>query len=98
MPDTSQARESRRFFVSGMVQGVGYRYFAMRAAQRLGVGGYAKNLPDGRVEVFAVGGASRLAEFRVQLERGPLGASVASVAEEDAPLLQDFAKGFSIEY
>jgi len=98
MPDTSQGRESRRFFVSGMVQGVGYRYFAMRAAQRLGLGGYAKNLPDGRVEVFAVGGASKLAEFRAQLERGPQGASVASVAEEAAPLLQDFAKGFSIEY
>ena len=98
MPDTSQARESRRFFVSGMVQGVGYRYFAMRAAQRLGVGGYAKNLPDGRVEVFAVSSAPKLAEFRVQLERGPQGASVASVAEEEAPLLQDLAKAFSIEY
>jgi acylphosphatase len=98
MPDTSQARESRRFFVSGMVQGVGYRYFAMRAAQRLGVGGYAKNLPDGRVEAYAVGSASKLDEFRSQLERGPQGASVAGVAEEAAPLLQDFAKGFSIEY
>jgi acylphosphatase len=98
MPDTSQARESRRFFVSGMVQGVGYRYFAMRAAQRLGVGGYAKNLPDGRVEAYAVGSASKLDEFRSQLECGPQGASVAGVAEEVAPLLQDFAKGFSIEY
>ena len=98
MPDTSQARESRLFFVSGMVQGVGYRYFALRAAQRLGVGGYAKNLPDGRVEVFAVSSASKLAEFRTQLERGPQGASVSSVAEEEAPLHQDFAKVFSIEY
>jgi acylphosphatase len=98
MPDTSQARESRLFFVSGMVQGVGYRYFALRTAQRLGVGGYAKNLPDGRVEVFAVSSAAKLAEFRTQLERGPQGASVSSVAEEEAPLLQDFAKRFSIEY
>jgi acylphosphatase len=98
MPDTLQARESRRYFVSGMVQGVGYRYFAMRAAQRLGLGGYAKNLPDGRVEVYAVGSASKLAEFRKELERGPQGAAVAAVAEEAAPLTPDFARGFSIEY
>ncbi len=98
MADTPQTRECRRFFVSGMVQGVGYRYFAMRAAQRLGLGGYAKNLSDGRVEAYAVGSVTKLNEFRNDLERGPQGASVASVAEEAAPLLQDFAKGFSIEY
>lgn len=98
MPGTLQARESRRYFVSGMVQGVGYRYFAMRAAQRLGLGGYAKNLPDGRVEVYAVGSTSKLAIFRKELERGPQGASVAGVAEEEAPLHPEFAKGFSIEY
>jgi acylphosphatase len=98
MADTLQAREHRRYFVSGMVQGVGYRYFAMRAAQRLGLGGYAKNLPDGRVEVYAVASASKLGEFREELKRGPQGASVAGVAEEEAPLLPDFAKGFSIEY
>jgi acylphosphatase len=98
MADTPQTRDCRRFFVSGMVQGVGYRYFAMRAAQRLGLGGYAKNLPDGRVEAYAIGSASKLSEFRKELERGPQDASVASVAEEEAPLLQGFAKGFSIEY
>jgi acylphosphatase len=98
MAETTQTRECRRFFVTGMVQGVGYRYFAMRAAQRLGLGGYAKNLPDGRVEAYAVGRASKLSDFRKELERGPQGAAVAGVAEEEAPLLQDFAKGFSIEY
>jgi acylphosphatase len=98
MPDTSQARESRRFFVSGIVQGVGYRYFATRAAQRFGLSGYARNLHDGRVEVYAVGNASKLDDFRKELERGPQGASVAAVAEEAAPQLPDFAKGFSIEY
>ena len=98
MLDTPQPRESRRYFVSGIVQGVGYRYFAMRMAQRLGLGGYARNLPDGRVEVYASGSASKLAEFRKELERGPQGASVAGVAEEEAPLNPEFAKGFSIEY
>ncbi len=98
MVDTPQTRESRRFFVSGMVQGVGYRYFAMRAAQRLGLGGFARNLADGRVEVYAVGGASKLSEFRKELERGPQGASVASVAEEVASLNPQFERGFSIEH
>jgi acylphosphatase len=98
MADTSQARESRHYFISGMVQGVGYRYFAMRSAQRLGLGGYARNLPDGRVEVYAVGSASKLADFRAELERGPQGASVASVAEVEASLNVQFERGFSIEH
>jgi acylphosphatase len=98
MADTLQTRESRRFFVSGMVQGVGYRYFAMRAAQRLGLSGYARNLPDGRVEVYAAGSASKLGELRNELEHGPQGASVAAVAEEEAALDPEFAKGFSIEH
>ena len=98
MADTPQTREGRRFFVSGIVQGVGYRYFAMRMAQRLGLSGYARNLPDGRVEVYAVASASKLGEFRKELERGPQGASVAAVAEEEAPLNPEFVKGFSIEY
>jgi acylphosphatase len=98
MADTPQTRESRRYFVSGFVQGVGYRYFAMRTAQRLGLAGYARNLSDGRVEVYAAGCVSKLAEFRKELERGPQGASVAAVAEEEAALNPEFAKGFSIEH
>jgi acylphosphatase len=98
MADTPQTRESRRYFVSGMVQGVGYRYFAMRVAQRLGLGGYARNLPDGRVEVYAVGSVPKLGEFRAELERGPQGASVLSVAEEEASLKPKFERGFSIEH
>jgi acylphosphatase len=98
MADTPQTRESRRYLVSGIVQGVGYRYFAMRIAQRLGLSGYARNLPDGRVDVYAVGSASKLAEFRNELERGPQGASVAAVVEEEAALNAEFAKGFSIEH
>jgi acylphosphatase len=98
MLDTPQPRESRRYFVSGMVQGVGYRYFAMRIAQRLGLSGFARNLPDGRVEVYAAGSAPKLAEFRKELERGPQGAAVATVAEEEAPLNPEFVKGFSIAH
>lgn len=44
---------ARRFLISGIVQGVGYRYFALRAAKRHGIVGYVRNLHDGRVEVVA---------------------------------------------
>jgi acylphosphatase len=98
MTDTRERRQSRRFLISGMVQGVGYRYFALRAAERLGAAGYAKNLADGRVEVYAVGDGSVLAKLRAELERGPQGALVSSVSEEDAPLLEQFSKRFSIEH
>jgi acylphosphatase len=81
-----------------MVQGVGYRYFALRAAERLGAAGYAKNLSDGRVEVYAVGSEWALAKLRAELERGPQGGLVSSVSEEEAPLLEQFSKRFSIEH
>ena len=54
-----------RFVVSGRVQGVGYRYFVLRAAGTLGVTGFARNQPDGSVEVVAEGGAEALAEVEV---------------------------------
>lgn len=53
-----------RFLVSGMVQGVGFRWFVARHARALGLGGYARNLPDGRVEVVASGaGMEALAQL-----------------------------------
>ena len=51
--------EARRWYVRGRVQGVGYRNFAQHAAIALDLTGYAPNLDDGRVEVYAVGPASR---------------------------------------
>jgi acylphosphatase len=89
---------ARRYFVSGMVQGVGFRFFAIRLAERLGLAGFVKNLRDGRVEVYAIGPSAALAALRRELERGPSGAIVHNVAEEEAPLDPQFEKGFSIEH
>src|SRR3984957_12392292 len=72
---------ARRYHVTGMVQGVGYRYFARQLAQRLGIAGYVKNLRDGRVEVYVIGPASVLASLRTELERGPSGSTVTGVTE-----------------
>ena len=67
---------SYRYFVSGRVQGVGYRYFALQAAEQLGVNGFARNLPDGRVEVVAEAADDVLAQFESRLREGPSFASV----------------------
>lgn len=68
-----------RFLVSGRVQGVGYRYFAMKEADRHGVSGFARNLPDGRVEVVGEGAAEALSAFAESLARGPSFAAVDHV-------------------
>jgi acylphosphatase len=65
-----------RYFVSGRVQGVGYRYFAMQAAEQLGVNGFARNLPDGRVEVVAEAADDVLTQFEERLREGPSFAAV----------------------
>jgi acylphosphatase len=96
--DVSEELQAKRFLVSGMVQGVGYRFFAVREAGRLGLAGYAKNLRDGRVEVYAIGRTDQLSELRAQLERGPRAASVSSVTEEDAPVLPRYSVNFSVEF
>lgn len=59
-------------FVSGKVQGVGFRLFVQRAAKKLNVTGYAKNLDDGRVEVLLHGSKERLWEMKKAVLQGPL--------------------------
>lgn len=89
---------ARRYWISGIVQGVGFRFFAQRAAENLGLAGYARNLGDGRVEVYAIGSEEQLNNFGSLLERGPRSASVSSVQEEAAPVQARYESGFSIEY
>jgi acylphosphatase len=89
---------AKRFYISGSVQGVGYRFFAQRAAYTLGVHGYVKNLFDGRVEVYAIAPPEILAAFREQLKRGPRFASVDEVTESEAEMLPQYESEFSIEH
>lgn len=94
----SAAKIARRYFVSGIVQGVGFRYFTQDEAERLHLSGYARNLRDGRVEVYAIGSQENLARLRTMLERGPRGAMVQHVDEESADINPKFAQDFSITY
>ena len=80
----SDAKLAKRYFVSGMVQGVGFRYFAQAAAEKLRIHGFVRNLHDGRVEAFAMGTPQQHAEFRAMLERGPRFSSISGVQEETA--------------
>lgn len=73
-----------RFLVAGLVQGVGFRWFVARHARALGLRGYARNLPDGRVEVVAAGeDETALAQLETRLRAGPAHARVEMVARED---------------
>jgi len=92
-----QAHQAKRYFVSGIVQGVGFRYFVRQVAERLGIAGYAKNLRDGRVEVYAIAPSAALDALRGELKRGPRGAMVSGVAEEDVGVDPEYAQDFSIE-
>lgn len=87
---------ARRFYVRGQVQGVGYRWFARSAANALGLRGYARNLDDGRVEVFAMGSASALDDLAGRLMQGPSQADVRGVDVEQAG--PESVSGFTIEH
>lgn len=93
----SDQKQTRRYFVSGIVQGVGFRFFVQREAEKLRVGGYARNLFDGRVEVLAVGSPAQLEEMKRVLERGPRFSNVSGVREEEAQPDPHYEKHFVIE-
>jgi acylphosphatase len=69
--------------IIGIVQGVGFRWFARVAARRLQLSGWVTNRSDGSVEVAASGPVDKLEEFRRVLERGPNGAEVTEIRELD---------------
>lgn len=72
---------ARKFFIRGDVQGVGYRFFAQRAAARHQIVGYVRNCADGSVEAFAEGTAHGVEAFKHDLATGPQWAVVAQVEE-----------------
>ena len=88
---------ARRFIVNGRVQGVGFRYFAIRAARAAGVSGTVRNLPDGTVEAIAEGSVDAVIEFRSALEHGPSYSHVTRVDEAEIPASGRYA-GFEVVF
>ena len=74
---------AKLYLISGRVQGVGFRFFAVSEASKLGVRGYVRNLSTGNVEVYAIGEQATLEALRVRLARGPVGARVVGIDESD---------------
>ena len=72
---------ARKFIISGLVQGVGYRFFTQRAAARHQVRGYVKNLADGRVEALAQGSEKSVENFKHDLTAGPSFSNVEHLEE-----------------
>jgi acylphosphatase len=88
---------ARRFIVRGRVQGVGFRYFAVRAARAAGVSGTVQNLADGTVEAIAEGTPKAIADFRRELERGPSYGHVSRVDEIEMQPTGRYS-GFDVVY
>jgi len=89
---------TRKIFVSGWVQGVGFRYFTLRTAEQLGgMTGYVKNLPDGRVEVFAEAEEETMESFIQILKKGPASAFVEELEVREETFSGEY-KGFHIAF
>lgn len=72
--------------VSGVVQGVGFRYFCQKHATQLGITGSVENLPDGTVRIEAQGEDAVLAEYRALVSNGPRNAVVSELNERELPV------------
>lgn len=90
----SSKKSARRFLVRGRVQGVGFRNFVQLEAERLRLEGYARNLDDGRVEVYATGSEAQLSELSGLLWKGPRWSEVYGVDASDAAV--ESCSGFYI--
>ena len=89
-------RTARRFVVSGRVQGVGFRYFALDVARRENLTGIVRNLPDGRVEAIAEGDEESLQRFEAALRRGPSHARVEHMEVDSMPPTGSYV-GFGVD-
>jgi len=86
-----------RVVISGLVQGVFFRDSARRQAERLGVTGWVRNLPDGRVEAVFEGDSAWVRELVQWCHRGPPGAEVEEVSVVEEPYRGEFDR-FAIRY
>jgi acylphosphatase len=71
-----------RIYISGLVQGIGFRYFAKSNARRLKLTGWVRNADDGKVEVLAQGAKEAIEKLAKLCEKGPFLAEVKSVQVE----------------
>lgn len=90
------ARRRVHALVSGRVQGVGFRFFVVRQAQRLGLAGWVRNLPDGRVEFEAEGPAGSVDALVHAVQTGPPQAQVTDVTVAERPPSDELPRPFDV--
>ncbi|AEA46767.1 acylphosphatase [Archaeoglobus veneficus] len=84
-------------YISGVVQGVGFRYFTRKVAKEMGVKGYVMNLSDGRVYIVAEGSEEQLEKFISTVRQGPLHAIVKGIEISEGEATGEF-EDFKIRY
>lgn len=88
----TNARQRVHVFVSGHVQGVGFRDFTSQRAKMFNVNGWVMNLPDRRVELVAEGKAADVAKLLEAVGKGPSGAQVDKVEQKEEPYTGEFKR------
>ena len=83
------------YLISGRVQGVAFRHYTVREAEKLGISGTVKNLVSGDVEVFAQGAEAEISQFESFLHIGPRSARVERVVKEVVDDQMEY-RGFDI--
>lgn len=83
--------------ISGIVQGVNFRYYTRETARRLNLTGWVKNLPDGKVETIAEGDEKAIDEFIEWCRKGPKSARVESIEAKKGKYIGEF-HDFKIDY
>lgn len=86
----------KHIVVNGLVQGVGFRYFTVTQARRLGVRGWVRNCRDGSVELEAQGSSDAAQALVEQLAIGPRWSEVSHVSVHDMPIIDETARAFGV--
>jgi len=84
-------------YVSGIVQGVGFRWYSQKIGRKIGVYGWVKNLPDGRVEIVVEGEDEKVERFIKELKEGYLGENIRDIEKIEEEYKGEF-KGFEIRF
>ena len=85
-----------RYIVYGRVQGVGFRRFAQRCANEYSIGGYVRNLPDGNVEVEAIGESAQIESFIERIYQGSWFSNVEEIEKTSSAKVETASRDFTI--
>ena len=88
----------KRYVISGLVQGVGFRNFVQKRARGLGLRGWVRNLADGRVEAMVLAEGDELEQLETYISRGPMAAKVTQVMMEVSEISDSAAGDLPVEF